>query len=210
MRFSPVLSVLGILCMAVSAHAQWGWGGAYRPSTAAESYQRGFADVVRSAGAANVMNSAALINVEEARSKNIENDLKATETYFEKKRINQEYREQTKRPRPTSEQLFRLAKEAAPGRPDSTELDPVTGGISWPAALTKADYAENRRTLERLFAERTQSSNQLNLEQSEEIRLNIRAMQDKLKAEITDIPPQAFTQANAFLKRLDHEVRFPG
>ena len=106
MRSSPVLLVLGMLCLAVPARAQWGWGGGYRPSTAAESYQRGFADVVRSAGAANVMNSAAMINVEEARSKNIENDLKATETYFEKKRVNKEYREQTKRPRPTSEQLF--------------------------------------------------------------------------------------------------------
>jgi len=210
MRFSPVLSVLGILCMAVSAHAQWGWGRAYRPATAAESYQRGFADVVRSAGAANVMNSAAMINVEDARSKNIENRQKATETYFEMKRINREYREQTKRPRPTSEQLFRLAKEAAPGRPDPTELDPVTGEIAWPAALTKDQYEEHRSSLETLFAQRAQSSNQLNLEQSEEIREHIRAMQGKLKAEITDIPPQAFTQANAFLKRLEHDVRFPG
>ena len=54
------------------------------------------ADVVRSAGAANLMNSAAAINVETARSAYLDNQIKFTNTYFEKKRIRQSYVDSTK------------------------------------------------------------------------------------------------------------------
>ena len=47
-----------------------GWGGpSYHASTAAEGAARGMADVVRSAGAANLLNSEAAKNYEDARTK---------------------------------------------------------------------------------------------------------------------------------------------
>ena len=46
------------------------------------------AAVVRSAGAANLMNSEAAIRYEEARSRYFENRLQGTETYFEMRRMN--------------------------------------------------------------------------------------------------------------------------
>ncbi len=154
MRVPLVLAVLGTLVTVSPTYAQWGgyYGSYYHSSTAAESYQRGFADVVRSAGAANLMNSAAAKNVEEARSQYIDNRLKATKTYFEMKRYNKEYRDANQKPRPTSEQLFRLAKEATPKRLSPAELDPVTGKITWPAALNTEDYATYRDALNGLFA----------------------------------------------------------
>ena len=66
----------------------------------------GMANVVRSAGYANVMNSIATQNYEQAYSADLDNRLKYTNTYFEMRRNN---------------------KEARGGSPTATERSP-----SWP------------------------------------------------------------------------------
>ncbi len=201
---TAALLVGGLLCLTATAHVQWGWGPSYHSSTAAESYQRGFADVVRSAGAANLMNSAAMKNVEDARSKYIDNRLQATQTYFEMKRINKDYRDANAAPRPTSEQLHRLAKQQTPGTLPPTDLDPVTGAIAWPEVLTTDVYAPYRESLEALYADRASTGGQVGYEQYQQIRKTVNEMQDELKGHINDMPPQVFSQANAFLKKLDY------
>ncbi len=211
MRILPVLAMLGMLVAIPSIYAQWGgYDGGYHASTAAESAQRGFADVVRSAGAANLMNSAAAKNVEEARSQNIDNRLKATKTYFEMKRYNKDYRDATAKPRPTSEQLFRLAKDATPKRLSPAELDPVTGQVNWPAVLKSDVFATYREPLDELFADRANASGKIDLQQYQEIRRNIQDLRAELKGQIKDLPPQVFSSANAFLKQLEHEVQLAG
>ncbi len=214
MKVLPVLLALGTLATALPANAQsWGrggWGGGYHSSTAAEGYQRGFADVVRSAGAANLRNSEAMKNVEDARSKYIDNRLQATKTYFEMKRYNKEYRDANKKPRPTSEQLFRLAKEATPDGLSPAELDPVTGAINWPVALKTDVYEMTRGNLEALYADRAKAGGKADLKQYQEIRKNIREMQAELKGQINDIPPQVFSKTNAFLKRLEYAASLTG
>jgi len=52
-------------------------------STLEEGIQRGYGDVVRSYGMANLLNSEAAKNYEQARRDYIENRLKATQAYFE-------------------------------------------------------------------------------------------------------------------------------
>ena len=153
MRIYLVLSILALGAAAVLAQEYvpggsersyirtgYGYGGGYgygHASTEAEGVQRGFADVVRSAGAANLMNSAAAKNYEDARKKYIENRLQATETYFEMRRVNEESRD-AKRPRPLStEQYVRLARQQAPERLSVSQLDPLSGTIDWPAVLAR-------------------------------------------------------------------------
>jgi hypothetical protein len=64
--------------------------------------------------------------------------------------------------------------------------------------------------LEELYAERANSSGSLTLEQQQQARRTIQQMRDELTAQINDLPPQAFSQASAFLRRLDHEANFAG
>ena len=212
MKVLPVLVVVGAFLAANPVHAQWGggWGPRYHASTAAEGYQRGFADVVRSAGAANMMNSAAMKNVEDARTKNINNRLLATKNYFEMKRYNKEYRDANKKPRPTSEQLFRLAKEKTPGELSAAELDPVSGGINWPDVLKTEGYDEYRDNLDALHADVANAGGKVEFEQQQLIRKNVRTMQAQLAQQIEDIPPQVFSQANAFLKKLEYTASKSG
>ena len=128
--WTPVVMAAAVcVSFAGPAEAQWGgWGrmGGYA-STAGQAADYGMAQVIRSQGYANLQNSEAAKNYEDARSKYLDNRLKGTKTYFEMRRYNKEYRQAEEGPRPTSEQLFRLAKDATPKALTPTELDPVTG-----------------------------------------------------------------------------------
>ena len=93
-RLGWAVAALGVLVpLVVSAMACPGplWFWRFRGSTAAESYQRGFADS-RSAGQANLMDSMAAQNYEQARAMDIENRLKWTESYYQMRQANRAYR----------------------------------------------------------------------------------------------------------------------
>lgn len=226
MRVLPILCAVGLAVAGVQTFTRgqevpvqvpmsmpWGggmWGFQAHASTAAEGAARGVADVMQAAGAANLMNSAAMINVEQARSQYIDNRLKGTKTYFEMKQYNKDYRKANEKPRPTSEQLFRLAKDATPKKMNPQELDPVTGQISWPEALKTDDFSKSRAELEALYAQRAEASGKLNMEQFTAIRASIAAMRDTLKGKARQLPPQVFTSASAFIRRLEHAAQLAG
>jgi len=178
----------------------YGYGGA---STAAEGAQRGFADVVRSAGAANLMNSAAAKNYEDARKKYIENRLQATETFFEMRRVNEESRD-AKRPRPLStEQYVRLARQQAPARLSVSQFDPLSGTINWPGVLRDEKFKGDREAIERLFKERSRgiSSN------SRAIDAACQVLLDKLRPEAQTLDANEFILARRFVQSLVNEAR---
>ena len=172
-------------------------------STYEEGVQRGFADIVRSAGAANLMNSEAAKNYEDARRKYIENRRQATETYFEMRRVNQESRAAL-RPRPLStEQYVRLARQQAPERLSVSQLDPLSGTIGWPRVLMSESYKEDRELLQTLFKERARGV----AHNYEEIRDACDALLAKLKADATRIDANDFIRAKNFVDSLSYEVR---
>ena len=123
-------------------------GGA---STYEEGVQRGFADVVRSDGLRRLATSEAMKNVEDARRAYIDNRLKATQTYYDMKRMNNDYRA-SQRSQPLSfEGYVRLARAQAPDRLSVSQLDPFTGNIAWPAILRDPRYAQDRLLIETLY-----------------------------------------------------------
>lgn len=172
-------------------------------STYEEGVQSGFADVVRSAGAANLMNSAAAKNYEDARKKYIENRLQATQTYFESRRINQESRD-AERSRPLStEQYVRLARQQAPERLSVSQLDPLSGIITWPASLRSAEYKQDRATIERLYQERARGVDA----NYQDIQFACEALQAKLQADVAKFDPNDFIRAKKFVESLTYEVK---
>jgi hypothetical protein len=200
MRF--ILASLLVLIPFSLAHAQWGWGGGYHSSTLEEGVQRGFADVVRSQGAANLMNSMAAVNAEEARKKYLENRLQATQTFFDMRRINAESR-RSERSLPLSNEAYvRLARQQAPDRLSVSQLDPLTGMISWPAPLRRDAYQENRDQLERLFKERASGVD----DNYDEIRQACTQFLDKIKADISTFQPNDFIRARKFIESLSYEL----
>src|SRR6266496_1264631 len=96
-RILGLTIALNLVALVPSARAQAVVGNYYNPygvyggghaSTAAEGYANGVGNVMQSAGMYNLQTSEAAINAEQARSMNIDNNLKGTQTYFEMRKIN--------------------------------------------------------------------------------------------------------------------------
>jgi hypothetical protein len=182
----------------------------YHSSTYEEGVQRGFADVVRSAGAANLMNSEAAKNYEDARRKYMDNRVYGTEKYFQMRQINKTAREAERGRQPTMEDLLRYASERAPSRLSPSELDPLTGQINWPGLLRDPVYAANRKTLEDLYAGRSVVG-YLSPDQATEVGVAIDSMRAVMKQNVKTYPPQMYTMAKKFLESLAYEsLQRPG
>lgn len=198
MKRGACISLLVAASLAAAASAQGVFLGGvwqHRASTAAEGYSRGMADVIRSAGAANLMNSQAAINYEAARKANIENRMQWTNAYFEMKKVNQEYRQAQRRPVPTQEQLIRLSKQQMPNRLAPNQLDPVTGELEWPVLLKAEPFAEHRAELEKIFAERAKNG-YLTPEQYLRVRELTSSMTTELQSLVRQNPSRYPTSAS--------------
>ncbi|MCA9155287.1 MAG: hypothetical protein KDA62_12675 [Planctomycetales bacterium] len=212
MRWFVVIGCFGCLMGAQAASAQYpypyGYGYGYQPgaATVGESYARGMADVVRSAGYANLQNSEAAKNYEAARSANLDNRKKATETYFDLKRMNREYRAAAN-PRPSSDELFRASQEALPSRLSPGELDPLTGEINWPLMLTTDVFKPQRESLEHMFATRAAGVTDFNLYR--DMLATTDSMIETLVGLVREVPPQDYAEARSFLKSLRYDVLKP-
>jgi hypothetical protein len=210
-----ILAAVAVPVMGLSAaSAQYhGYHGHHPPyyggATTESAWRHGFADIVRSAGAYNLMTSEALVNIEVARKKNIENRLQWTQTYFEMRRINDEYRRAGyERERRSAEYLARIAHDAAPKRLTSSQLDPITGYVAWPLLLLTPDFADLRRELDRLFTERATNKGAIGNDTYFLILDRTDQMKERLRKLIKSVPPPDYIEASRFLESLTHEARF--
>jgi hypothetical protein len=210
-RLMGAAAAIGVLVPLVAV-GQWfapaPYFNGFGASTAAESYQRGFADVVRSAGAANLMDSMAAQNYEQARSMDIQNRLQWTEAYYQMRNANRAYRESKRSPRMSQDEIMRWARVGLPERPTATQVDPLTGQLNWPIILRDAQYADDREQLDKLFAERaTSSSVSPNMyRQVQQTTTNLLAA---LKKNINDYKANDWLSAKKFVESLAYDARFP-
>jgi type II secretory pathway pseudopilin PulG len=195
------VALLVFLPMA-TARAQWYGDYGYHSSTLEEGVQRGYADVVRSYGMANLLNSQAAGQYEQARKQYIQNQLSATQTYFEMRRYNTEARRAERGTPLSTEQYVRLAREQAPDPLTPTQLDPLTGAINWPAPLRIPAYEQLRKRVEKLFQDRATGYIVYgNLQQ---------AIQDfgaQLKLDLEKFPANDYVTAKRFLESLAWAAR---
>jgi len=190
--------------------AQFYWTpyGYYGASTPAGSYALGAAAMARARGEYNLLTARARVAAAQARRYELENRLRATELYFQMRLMNREYRAKLRGPRATPEALARYAAAAAPDPLSPSELDSVTGEISWPILLRDDRYADYRAELEALFAERARSD-ELSTATYLKIRRTTRAMLAELKERITRVPQMDYIAAKRFIQSLAYEARKP-
>jgi hypothetical protein len=192
---------------AVSQYGQfggWGPGWGYHSSTAAEGMQRGYADVVRSYGMNNLLNSEAAKNWEDARKSYLENRNRATQTYFEMRRYNTEARRAERASPLSMEGYVRLAQQQAPARLSTSQLDPLTGAIDWPAPLQKPEYAAFRSRLEKLFRDRASG-----FADNAEIGKAAEEFLARLQEDLPKFAANDYLAARSFLTSLNFATRTP-
>lgn len=184
------------------ADAQW-WGVNYHASTPAESYARGMADVIRSQGAANMMDAAAASEFEDARAKNIQNRVDATSAYFERKQINQQYQSQQNAERRAGLQTFLNSTALQPL--SNLEYNATTGQINWPSILREPQYDQFRAKMDELHRELAQYGG-LTGEQQTEAELVSRQWREQLTANRDQYQIDLLRQSIRFILRLDQQL----
>jgi hypothetical protein len=211
----PKVKINPIPVVQPDSGGSWGGGGGYggyyesgSGSTAFGSAASGMADLVRSSGQANLQNSAAAINYQQAQRSAMENNWIAAEGYFQGRQMNKAYREAEASPRATQADLVRYAKSGAPKRMSPSELDPLTGYITWPSLLADKAYQADRKTLDAAFAYRAKQG-QFNLDQRTKVQQAAESLAAAMKKNINAYAPQDYVQAKKFLEQLTYESRLP-
>ncbi len=164
---------------------------------------------IRAQGQYNLDTSAATINLEEARTRQIDNRKLWTNTYFEMRNVNKAYRDAQRPPARSPETWVRLAQKTAPARLSTSQLDPVTGRIAWPAGLTGPAFKSDREKLDPLFADRALAHGAIGVETHAEIRQLVDAMLASLKARIREFNTDQYLASRNFLTSLRYEATMP-
>ena len=121
-------------------------------STAAEGYQRGLSGIISAQGQRNLSNSQAAINMTDARSSQIDNQVKSVNAFWEKKDIYSE-RQQQEFAQIEQKRSAYLAKHGL-GSLTAEEFDRTTGRITWLKVLEQKQYDPYRNTLDELMQKR--------------------------------------------------------
>jgi hypothetical protein len=181
--------------------ASGGYGGGYGGTTAAGSALNGMASVISAKGDYNLSTSAAAINMTVAEKNEIQNRQQWTDTYFQMRAANRAARAAEAGPKPTMEQLVRIAREGAPTPVTPSQVDPLSGRIDWPGALQQEAFAAERAQLDQLMATRAKLGG-LGYSDQEKARDAIDAMWKTLKSLVREVPPQVYVTSRNFLSSL--------
>jgi hypothetical protein len=207
-----VLPAVGLALVGAAASAQWGGMGFNRggyASTAGQAAAYGMSEMMRAQGYENLQNSEAAKNWEEAKTLEIQNRLRWTETFFQMRKENRERRADEAGPRVTQEQAIRMARVAAPPRLGSTQLDPVTGHIEYPMILTDDVFKPYRERLDTLFSRRAASGGSIQFSDFQAIQQTVSQFIDVLKSRVREYSAGDYGRARTFLDSLSHEASRP-
>ena len=203
---------IGLLGYSGAAWAQYGlwYGGPYGygpfSSTLEEGVQRGFADVIRSAGLGNLASAQAAVNWAQAARLDAENNYRLLQGYFEARRMNREYQHSINR-MPPPEAVLRFLETLRPKRLTWNDLG-VSGDLHWPAYLMAPKFNAQRAELQRLFNERAYKGVLSNTEQARVDEL-VRTMIMELKLDINSMRPTYYERAKQFLVSVNYEAGLP-
>jgi hypothetical protein len=183
----------------------YGCGGRqWHAATAAESYLRGQADVIRAQGQYNLLSSQAMINVTRAYRQHLDNQVKKTQTYFAMQRINQEVKAAKRAERRS--RYLEASRSAASKmvRNAPLVLDSATGRIRWPAALRSDEYAAHRNVVDGLHA-RVNAGQALEGDARATLGQTVDRMLETLRRHVREIPGTDYAAAKRFLRELSYE-----
>jgi hypothetical protein len=177
-----------------------GYGGGGGGGTVFGSSASGMGNLIRAEGAYNQSTAQAMVALEQAKSAQMANRLKAAQTYYQLRRLNeQEQAEQARR-------HAALYGEVPPPkilRLSASQLDPVTGAITWHPLLQGAEFQPERSKVDHLFADRATLLLPVTVM---EVGHLVDHMRDKLDAQHDDLPTADFFAARHFLEAVAAET----
>lgn len=193
----------------------WGWGAAAAygaqggVGTAFSAQENARANTIRAQGEYNQMQAAAMVDYETARSQYIENQKQWTQVYMERQRAAAELNMKNQEEAQARAELIKAFNAAnppaGPARLTSTQLNPSTGAINWPAGLAGAAFDGPRKAVETQFALRSHTDTHSGI--AADVEKSVNEMRSTLRAKIREIPTQDYLEARRFLDSLVAESR---
>jgi hypothetical protein len=187
----------------VGSYGGWpAYGGA---TTAAGSAMSGMSNVISSKGNYNLSTSEAAKNMTQAQSAEIQNRQQATDAYFEMRATNKAARAAEEGPKPTMEQMVKIAHDGVPKPLGEGQMDPTTGKLNWPGALQDDNLASQRAVIDQLMAQQA-NYGYMSYSDQTKLRSTTDALLGELKAHIKEIPPPDYVASRTFLNSLVYAV----
>lgn len=178
------------------------WGGG---ATVAGSYATGMGNLIQAQGAYNEMTAQAAQSAQQAYSMALDNKLKSQQTYYELQRVN---RQETAAKKQRESEIW--AKNVPPPkrpRLKPSQLDPVTGEITWDPLLMEPAFESYRNKLQTLFTQRAKDPASVSYFEVSQIT---GPMRDFLDTKIAEYPTNVFFSARHFIEAVAEESRFTG
>ena len=122
-----------------------GGGVAGVPQTAPGAALQGAAQVIGAAGQFDLGTAAGAVNMTQAQSNEMRNQVQRVQTFYDLRAAGREGRETERGSLPTAEEFARRARVAAPHGLSAEQIDPGTGTLHWPESLRHAEYDTQRR-----------------------------------------------------------------
>jgi hypothetical protein len=174
-----------------------------------EGALNGMGNVISAQGSYNLSTSEAAVNMTQAQSNAIQNHVQYEDAYFQMRASNKAYRAAERGPRPTEEQLARLARSGVPKAPSTREVNPANGAIQWPGVLQQDSFAAQRETVEQLSATKA-AHGSLSFSDQMAARKTIESMFAELKSQVRDVPPQDYAASRRFLESMIYALANTG
>jgi hypothetical protein len=149
MKRVPAYAFLALLVGASAITGQVIYNSA---STAAEGAANGMSNVIQAQGQRNLSNSQAAINLTQARSSQIDNQVKSVNAYWEKKGIYSQHQQQEFAQIQQQRQAYLARYGLKSFTPE--EFDRASGTVNWPKVLEQQQYDKYRLALDKLFKQR--------------------------------------------------------
>jgi hypothetical protein len=172
-------------------------------STAGGDYARGMSGIISAQGQRNLSNSQAAINMTDARSNQIDNQVKSVNAYWEKKGIYNEHQQEENKEIERQRNEYMATHRLQSLTPD--EFDRATGQVNWLKVLEQPSYTQYRSKLDELFKKR---SYQGFLSGDEYLEATTASKQWRalLGSQNKDYPAGILSQMIRFILKLDREL----
>jgi hypothetical protein len=158
---------------------------------------------------ANATNAKTLETLQQVRGLRLDNNLKAAKTFYDKRKLCEDYQKVNSRQRPTQEKVVRYNQASVPKRSAQFQLVSAQGRISWPDLLLDEEFSDARIQLESLFAQRKPGPGAAGSSVSGEVQTVAAEMREQLQSRIRQVSPEQYLAARRFLESLAYESRFP-
>jgi hypothetical protein len=172
-------------------------------ATAGESYARGISGIISAQGQKNLSDSQAAINLTDARSNQIDNQVKSVNAYWEKKGVYQQHVDAENAQIEAARQRYIARRGSLDLSTD--EFDRTSGQISWPRILQQSAYDPYRTKLDTIFHDRSYNG-ALTGDQYVEATTTYNDWRDAILEQKSEYPSSILQQMLRFLIKVKREL----